>query len=79
MSTRRPGLSPSLKAGEAGGVEKTPKFEEKKNLTSRLEGLVESSGVLGCLVILSPGGDRLYSEGIVTFVSASLPRWFVVK
>ena len=46
---------------------------------ARLEGLVESSGVLGCLVILSPGGDRLYSEGIVTFVSASLPRWFVVQ
>ena len=40
---------------------------------SKLEGSIERSGVLGCMVTVLPGGERLYSEGAITFPS-SLPR-----
>ena len=40
---------------------------------SRLAGSIERSGVLGCMVTLLPGGERLYSEGLISLPS-SLPR-----
>ena len=40
---------------------------------SRLEGLVERGGVVGCMVTLLPGGEQLYSEGVISLPS-SLPR-----
>ena len=40
---------------------------------SKLEGSIERGGVLGCMVTLLPGGERLYSEGVISLPS-SLPR-----
>ena len=40
---------------------------------SRLEGSVERGGVVGCMVTILPGGERLYSEGVVSLPSR-LPR-----
>ena len=40
---------------------------------SRLEGSIERAGVLGCMVTSLPGGERLYSEGVISLPS-NLPR-----